>query len=439
MKKLVVILNISILIIVLSILEFLYFNYDLELISIKQLGYNMESNEIMIEVIKKENIFDKDFTCTIYNDNVKIKEQGKNNKCTLKFEIGYNYSLVLEDKYKKSVKYDILEYLNNILNFDFTYDTIYMVVGETKKLEYSYKSINGNVDNFQTDDNIISIEGDVITAKEVGTATIYKNDLKLNVVVTDLITKPTLPSRNKKIVPCNRYSEEEGALLDNILFYKVNYAGNKTRAGVVAASRFLMLEFPYKIPYFYENGRINNTGVNFADGEGRYYHKGLYLTNSKKKSIIASVSGPVIWGCPLCNWEDDPNYGYIWGKEMPNGLDCSGFVSWVLYNGGFDVGDLGAGDSISDDELTDLGEFKPLTNSLINSGEIKAGDLVNYWGHIAIIIGIDDENYYVAESLQDFGGVTVNTYKKEKLNKTFSYVVLMDSYYQNDGNYTKMW
>ena len=28
---------------------------------------------------------------------------------------------------------------------------------------------------------------------------------------------------------------------------------------------------------------------------------------------------------------------------MPNGLDCSGFVTWSLYNSGLDVGDIGAG------------------------------------------------------------------------------------------------
>lgn len=83
--------------------------------------------------------------------------------------------------------------------------------------------------------------------------------------------------------------------------------------------------------------------MNFADGEGRYYHQGLYLTNSKKNSIIASVSGPCIWGCPLYNWEDDLEYGYVWGVKKPNGLDCSGFVSWILYNGGFDPGDNGFG------------------------------------------------------------------------------------------------
>lgn len=28
---------------------------------------------------------------------------------------------------------------------------------------------------------------------------------------------------------------------------------------------------------------------------------------------------------------------------MSNGLDCSGFVSWVLLNAGYNPGDLGAG------------------------------------------------------------------------------------------------
>lgn len=424
--------------ITLLIFSILYFHYKLEVIHVKQLDFNKETNELTIEIVKKENNFNKEFSCTIFSDDVKITESGKDNTCILKFTVGDNYTLLLEDKYKKSIHYDILSYLNNILEFKFTHDTIYLTIGETKKLDYTYKSIDGNIGDFDINSNIISIEEDIITAKEVGTAIITKGDTKLNVIVTNLVTEPKL-SDSKEIVPCNRYSEQENILIDDMLEYKVKEAGNGTRAGVVAAARFLTLQFPYKIPYFYENGRVNNTGVNFADGEGRYYHKGLYLNDSKKKDIIASVSGPCIWGCPLYNWEDDPDYGYIWGTKMPNGLDCSGFVSWVLYNGGFDPGDNGAGNSETNDELTDLGEFVPLTRELAMSDKLKAGDLVNYWGHIAIIIGIDDDNYYVAESLQDFGGAVVNTYKKEKINNTFSYAVLMDSYYKEDGNYTAYW
>ena len=60
-------------------------------------------------------------------------------------------------------------------------------------------------------------------------------------------------------------------------------------------------------------------------------------------------------------------------------------------------------------------------------------------GHIAIIIGIDENNIYVAESLPRFKGVVANVYNKNKISKTFSHVILMDRVYEIDGNLTNMW
>ena len=42
--------------------------------------------------------------------------------------------------------------------------------------------------------------------------------------------------------------------VDDILEYKINKAGYLTRAGVVEAMRFITLDFPYRVNYFYENG-----------------------------------------------------------------------------------------------------------------------------------------------------------------------------------------
>lgn len=74
-----------------------------------------------------------------------------------------------------------------------------------------------------------------------------------------------------------------------------------------------------------------------------------------------------------------------------------------------------------------------------NINNIKAGDLLNWWGHIAMLIGIDNDTYYVAESLSYIGGVRAMIYTKQELLSTFKYAVLMDDYYKKEGLYTKMW
>ncbi len=56
-----------------------------------------------------------------------------------------------------------------------------------------------------------------------------------------------------------------------------------------------------------------------------------------------------------------------------------------------------------------------------------------------MLIGIDGDTYYVAESLSYIGGVRAMIYSKNELLKTFEYVVLMDKFYKNDGNYQKFW
>ena len=50
-----------------------------------------------------------------------------------------------------------------------------------------------------------------------------------------------------------------------------------------------------------------------------------------------------------------------------------------------------------------------------------------------MLIGIDGDTYYVAESLSYIGGVRAMIYSKNELLKTFEYVVLMDKFYKNDS------
>ena len=246
--------------------------------------------------------------------------------------------------------------------------------------------------------------------------------------------------KSKDFVSCKDFTDEENKLLDEALFDRINTSGKNTRAAAVAASRFLTLEFDKRIAYFYENGRLNNHERKKVDGEGRYYHEGLYLSESKYKDLVVSWTGPGSWGCKIMQFEPAPQYGFKPLDKTPNGLDCSGFISWVLLNAGFDVKDTAAGDTARDDELYDLGEKKRLTQQLLNSGLVKVGDLIAYSGHMAIISGIDEDgNYYVAESLPNFKGVVLNKYSQTSLKNTFTHIMLMDSVYKEDGNLTNMW
>lgn len=317
-------------------------------------------------------------------------------------------------------------------------DKLYLAVGETRNLELDIiTEVNGNffLTYEPSDSSIVSIDKNgKVTAINPGTATIKAKCLdeekNVKVVVTDLITTPK-NVQDKESLACEVFTESEAELLDEILKYDIESVGYGTRAGVVAAARFLSLKFPYKINYYFENGRLNSSRRKHIDGEGRYYHKGLYLSKSKYGTLEenASTGEPKIWGCDLY-----ANYTKTYSK---NGLNCSGFVSWVLLNGGFDVGDLGAG-STEELDFTDLGKKVDLNLDVINKS-IKVGDLVGRDGHIGIIIGIDEEKVYIAESYIPNLKVREFTYQELDKSYEFDYVMLMDDVYKNNGKLTNMW
>lgn len=304
---------------------------------------------------------------------------------------------------------------------------IYMVSGETLTFDYDY------VSSLNTD--IVTIKNKVAKAENNGETYLSlkngKKKVNLKVIVTDLITKPIINNK-KSYLKCNHYNSDEAKMLDDILATKIFLAGKNTRAGAVAAARFLSLEFPYRLAYFYENGRLVTNGVRtLADGEGRYYHIGLYLHKDKFKTISATNHGPAIWGCPL--------YSGVVKRTSANGLDCSGYVSWILLNAGFDVGDVGAGINANrDNDLDDLGPKLKINAENLAKGGFKVGDLFSRYGHIGILIGMDDDHYYVAEAL-DYD-LHVNTYTKDSLLKSdWKYIILLDDLYKEDGKLTNMW
>lgn len=407
---------------------YVYYTDDLNNPDINILKYDNDKKIVTLSIDVKDN----DITC-IYNETKTIAE---NKKCVI--EIPYDETeFTIKNKTGKEKDVIIDEAFDVLLNLDIS--DIYIAENDTYKLkpkskEYlTYESLSDSFD--------VSKNG-VITSHKKGDGTLkityFNTSILVNIHVTDLIVKaPKMFDTKKEYLPCHRYSKEEAKLLDEILYFKIDDAGYKTRAGAVEAARFLSLEFPYKISYFFENGRVNDSGVNLADGEGRYYKRGLYLNEDKFSDIKYVFAGPAIWGCPLTNYEDAGIYKP--NTKWDNGLDCSGFVSWALLNGGFDVGDRGAGETYEDNQMTDLGERVNASSSLFYEGKVKAGDLINWWGHIGIIVGIDDKYYYVAESLDSYLGLEVKRYKIDEAEEDWTFIMLLDEVYKEDGNYTDMW
>lgn len=454
MKKFLIFLAVGfgILIVGLSILFIYKENNNLEIANIKLVNYNEDDNTITLKIEKVIKLTNNTFICHAKGSKDEVTSSSDNGSCIITIPKEDNYEIYLSDENEQKTEIIKLnDVLNEILLFSFNNDTIYLIPEEEKELSYTDISIGKkiNYEFVSSNDKVAKIVDNKIVGVSTGTATITekKSKSKLEVIVTDLITKPYAIKDKKEILACHAYTTEEAKLLDEILAYKVEEGGYLTRGGAVAAARFLTLEFAYRVPYFYENGRVplsdgstSNINTHIADGEGRYYKQGLYLSDDKKDLITASWRGPAIWGCDLKNLERNERYGYIMGKMMPNGLNCSGFVTWTLKQAGYDPGDVGAGESPErDGQCTDLGEFVSLNSEIL--AKLKVGDLLNWWGHIAMLIGIDEktETYYVAESLSYIGGVRAMIYSKNELLNTFSYAVLMDSYYQEDGNYQVFW
>ena len=366
----------------------------------------------------------------------------KDDKCAYDAKT-YNYTINLKYNDNQIVTYKKKIKIDGIAGVKLNNKKKYMALGESFNIDAKLDYV-GEVDTKLTykssNPGVISIDGNgVITATGEGTSKIIvytsnKMEESFDITSTGLIRVPTLDN-NKPTVPCNAHSTEQVNLLDDILASRVEEAGPGTRAAVAVAARFLTLEFPYKVPYFYENGRLTGNGV---EGEGRYYKKGLYLGIDKQNQIKTRMAGPASWGCPLMNYEDD-------GYRKPhtyyaNGLDCSGYVTWVLVQAGLDLGDIGAGASYERD-YTDIGELRYNSYDLLHSGQVHVGDLIGWDGHIAIIGAMSDTNIYVTESL--IPGVIMDEYDYSspysKFYSRYDYIIDMTNNYKGDGNLKNMW
>lgn len=152
------------------------------------------------------------------------------------------------------------------------------------------------------------------------------------------------------------------------LNWKVQKAGYGTREGVVAAAIYFIDHESKNVPYLW-GGKKNDVGV-----DGKW---------GKERRVVQNY----------LNSKDQPT-----GSKPLDGLDCSGFVTWTIINGGFKSEGVN-GNVISYSE-TYASDLKGAKNYSINketfekkdsNGDylIKAGDLLYRYNHIAMIVDIN--------------------------------------------------
>lgn len=174
--------------------------------------------------------------------------------------------------------------------------------------------------------------------------------------------------------PLDEFLSSKGTSLEafnNLIASNVEENGYGTRAGVVTAAVTLIAElgnnYNVKVPYFWGGGH----GIMATGAEGN-------------------------WGSTQCHtYANGQSYNYC-------GLDCSGFVTWAIYNGGFSITPL----------VTGRFGFLPGAEkvSLTNSAVLQPGDLLESSGHVILIVDVDDNNYICAEAAGNETGVLFSTH-----------------------------
>lgn len=227
---------------------------------------------------------------------------------------------------------------------------------------------------------------------------------------TNQLTKPLRDALQDFNVTPEEYNE---FILKNII-----ESGFGTKSAVVAAAVTLVggLEQNYNL-------RLNYTW----SGQ----HGGTFSTLTGD-TIINRTSG-TFYGV-------DPNWGTKIKKSSNGyGPDCSGFVTWAIYNAGFSMSGVTStalyrlGDNVEFDG-SKHGEPGDLVYSDVYDYDAN-GAYVKTGGHIALIVGVDESKkvYYIAQALNQNDGVVISTLSFKHSNYwTHQKIVKMDEFYENN-------
>lgn len=179
----------------------------------------------------------------------------------------------------------------------------------------------------------------------------------------------------------------------------VKNAGYGTRAGVVAAGLSLV------------------GGYTFATGKRLRYQQ------------AASVYPEIPYDRQASNVEGIVNDEFY--------LDCSSFVWWAVYNGGYQIPTNNTGEDVIANTWFQQ-NWAENNNAIGSLTEGKPGDFLVYnkgnQGHIVMIIGKYDAGYYVVEFSSWEEGAQINKRDFTSLENSGYELINMDQYYDNSTN-----
>ncbi len=371
--------------------------------------------------------------------------------------------------------------------------------------------------------NISLSETGVVTGKKRGVALVAgmngDKELVRIYVGVDLLAKPTYAlvqskrdgklyqgymlkdtSGSREIVDTSKvYTSYQKIFLEDYLTQKVESVGGfgtrggrnyKTltgtkqgsRAGAVAAARFLALEFQYRIPYgntdylkkVYKKGSATErfdfgSWYNYADYMGSLELNYLYGYKINIHDANDNSTGKGCWGC--ATGVDDYLYSYTQGMfggsyqkayVKYHGLHCGTFVGWAMYNGGLNY--MAGAQSLKMRILGEPEGYLPYKqpgaeylhlfdkdNKVLNVTQeqwkkVTVGDLIYRTGHIGMIIGIDHKNKYMYVAHQTPDSIIVDRVNYMRPQNPTDFVglpwqkiILMDKVYEKGGYISSMW
>ena len=153
-----------------------YMNRSLNIEKIALQAYNAEEESYTIQITKQKDFFDflqEDISCVAVFGQEQVTSALHDGQCLLTLPTNKNYQISLKSPSKESSSYNLLGYLNNILDFEFTYPKIYLIVDEETEIEFSDVLINPDEVDYQftsSDSSVVSIENGIIKGISPGNA-----------------------------------------------------------------------------------------------------------------------------------------------------------------------------------------------------------------------------------------------------------------------------